>query len=199
MNLAIFDAAMSAFTIESEALIVARDAIAEPAFLRAVEALCTAERIAASGCGHSGIACMHFAHLMCCIDRPARFLPPSEAVHGGSGFIRPNDVLLLASRGGKTAELLSILAIAKKKDAVVIGVTENLASQLAVDSDIVLSMKVTRECDRYNCQGTTSFAVLSALFDALQTAMIEHAGFQNEHFALTHPGGAVGARLNSKA
>ena len=196
MDQAIYDAAKNAFTIESEALIAARDAIVQPAFLRAVEALSQAERIAASGCGHSGIACMHFAHLMCCIDRPARFLSPSEAVHGGSGFLMDGDVLLLASRGGKTAELLPMLAIAKQKGAVVISVTENMQSPLAVDADIVLPMKVTRECDRYDCQGTTSFVVLSAIFDALQTALIEHTGFQNEQFALTHPGGAVGERLN---
>ena len=30
-----------------------------------------------------------------------------------------------------------------------------------------------------------------AIFDALQTAMIEYTGFQNAQFALTHPGGAV--------
>lgn len=189
-------AARAAFEIESEALITARDALNDSAFSRAIVALASAERIAASGCGHSGIACMHFAHLMCCIDRPARFLPPSEAVHGASGFLKEGDVLLLASRGGKTAELLPIQAIAKRRGALVICVTENLGSPLAEGSDIVLAMRVTRECDRYNCQGTTSFVVLSAIFDALQTALVEYTDFQNERFALTHPGGAVGERLN---
>ena len=198
MNSAIFEVARRAFTIESEALIVAQGAMDESVFLRAVEALVAADHIAASGCGHSGIACMHFAHLMCCIDRPARFLSPAEAVHGGTGFLKEGDVLLLASRGGQTAELLPILDIAKRKGAIVISVTENLTSPMAADSDIVLPMKVTRECDRYNCQGTTSFAVLSAIFDALQVAMIEYTGFRNEQFAITHPGGAVGARLNAK-
>ena len=198
MNSAIFEVARRAFAIESEALIVAQGAMDESVFLRAVEALAAADHIAASGCGHSGIACMHFAHLMCCIDRPARFLSPAEAVHGGTGFLKEGDVLLLASRGGQTAELLPILDIAKRKGAIVISVTENLTSPMAADSDIVLPMKVTRECDRYNCQGTTSFAVLSAIFDALQVAMIEYTGFRNEQFAITHPGGAVGARLNAK-
>ena len=77
--------------------------------------LAKAERIGCSGCGHSGIACAHFAHLLCCIERPARFLSPSDAVHGGLGFLQKEDVLVVASRGGKTEELLPIEQIAGKK------------------------------------------------------------------------------------
>ena len=163
---------------------------------RAVEALSKAERIAASGCGHSGIACRHFAHLMCCAERPARFLSPAEAVHGGLGYMQRGDVILLASRGGKTDELIPIADVCKKKGVTIITVTENVESPLAKIADIVLRMKVTRECDKYNCQGTTSFAVTSVIFDALQAAVVEYTGYQNEQFALIHPGGAVGKRLN---
>lgn len=191
-----WQAAQEAFRIEAEALSAMEKVLREEPFLRAVDALAGAERIASSGCGHSGIACRHFAHLMCCIERPARFISPAEAVHGGTGFLKAGDVMLLASRGGKTAELLPILEICKKKGATVIAVTENMSSPLAEGADIVLPMSVTRETDRYNSQGTTSFTVLSVLFDALQAALIEVTGYQNEQFALIHPGGAVGERLN---
>ena len=191
-------AGYSAFDIESEAIAHTKSALDETEFLRAVEALAKAERIAAAGCGHSGIACQHFTHLMCCIERPARFISPAEAVHGGLGYIQEGDVILLVSRGGKTDELMPIADVAKRKGATVIGVTENLSSPLAERSDIILRMSVTRECDKYNCQGTTSFAVTCAIFDALQTALIEYTEFQNEEFALIHPGGAVGKRLNTK-
>lgn len=187
----------NAFKIQSECLAEAFSRIDPSEFLRAVEALAAAPRIAASGCGHSGIACRHFAHLMCCIERPARFISPAEAVHGATGFIQAGDVMLLASRGGKTAELLPILDICRKKGAVIIAVTENLQSPLALGADVVLRMYINRETDRYNTQGTTSFIMLSSLFDALQSALIERTDFQNERFALVHPGGAVGERLNA--
>ena len=122
--------------------------------MQAVSALAQTERIAASVCGHSGIACMHFAHLMCCIERPARFLSPAEATHGGTGFLKAGDVILLASRGGKTRELIPIMEIARKKGAKIIAVTENQASPLAMGSDIVLPLAVTRETDRFNSHGT---------------------------------------------
>lgn len=188
--------AREAFLIESSSIEKALEHIDSVSFGMAVRVLAEAERIAASGCGHSGIACQHFAHLMCCIERPARFISPSEAVHGGTGFIKEKDVIVLASRGGKTAELLPIMEICKKKKAVIIGITENANSPLAKKSDIFIKMHVERECDKYNSQGTTSFVVLSAIFDALQSALIEETGFCNESFALIHPGGAVGERLN---
>lgn len=184
-----------AFDIEQNAIQQAFFAVDETRFVRAVELLAVAPRIAASGCGHSGIACMHFAHLMCCIERPARFLSPAEATHGASGFLQAGDVLLLASRGGKTAELLPILDIAKHKGASVITVTENEASPLSQGADVVLRMAVTRETDRFNSQGTTSFTVQAVLFHALQAALIERTGYCNEQFRLIHPGGAVGERL----
>lgn len=193
-----WQAAQDAFLIEADAVEKALHAIPEAEFMRAVDVLAKAERIGAAGCGHSCIVCQHFAHLMCCIERPARFISPAEAVHGATGFLKKGDVMVFASRGGKTKELLPILDICKKKEVTVISVTENLSSPLAEGADIVIPMKVTKETDRYNSQGTTSTTVLSVIFDALQTALIEVTGYKNEQFALIHPGGAVGERLNQK-
>jgi len=39
---------------------------------------------------------------------------------------------------------------------------------------------------------------LAVIFHILQTALIEETDFQNEQFAVVHPGGAVGERLNNK-
>ena len=190
--------AFDAFRIEAESIAETAKVLDREEMRKAVEALAKAERIAAAGCGHSGIACRHFAHLMCCVERPARFLSPAEAVHGGLGCMKKGDVMVLASRGGKTDELMTIIDVCKTKGVTLIGVTENMQSPLATESDIVLAMKVTMECDKYNCQGTTSFAVTSAIFDALQTALVEYTGYQKMDFALIHPGGAVGKRLNNK-
>jgi len=192
----ILQLAKQTFLTQSDCLKNAFSYIDEAEFIRAVEALASAERIAASGCGHTGIACRHFAHLMCCIERPARFISPSEAVHGATGYLQKGDVMLFASRGGRTSELLPILDICKSKGVTVITVTEHISSPLAMRADIVLQMYITRETDPDNCQGTTSNTVLNVIFDALQAGIIEFTGFGAEKFALIHPGGAVGERLN---
>ena len=191
-------AAQAAFDIEAAEIVRAKEVMDWDVFAKAVEALAKAERIGTAGCGHSGICCMHFAHSLCCVERPARFISPAEAVHGAMGFIQKGDVMVLASRGGKTAELIPIMNIAKTKGATVISITEKMDSPLAQGSDIVVPMKVELETDKYNSQSTSSFVALASVFDALQTALIEETGFVNEQFALTHPGGAVGERLNKK-
>ena len=189
-------AAKAAYEIEYECIKAMLDYLDDEAFAKAVELLKNAPRIGASGCGHSGIICQHFAHLMCCIEQPAKFVSPAEAVHGGMGFLQEGDVMVFASRGGKTKELLPILDICKRKGVKVITITENLESPLATGADVVLKQYVNRETDKYNSQGTTSSTALCMIFHALQTALIEETDYKNEQFALIHPGGAVGALLN---
>ena len=190
--------AKEAYLIEMECIKEELEYFDDEQFSKAVEVLAKAERIGAAGCGHSGIICQHFAHLMCCIERPTRFISPAEAVHGATGYLQKGDVMLFASRGGKTKELLPIVDICKAKGVTIISVTENMDSPLAKEADIVLKQHVNRETDKYNSQGTTSTTALCVIFHALQTALIEETGYKNEQFALIHPGGAVGERLNQK-
>ena len=88
-----------------DAYVIERDCIEEmiayiddEQFVKAVDLLSAAPRIGTCGCGHSGIICQHMAHLMCCIERPARFISPAEAVHGATGFLQAGDVMIFASR-----------------------------------------------------------------------------------------------------
>ncbi|NLB80963.1 MAG: SIS domain-containing protein [Clostridiaceae bacterium] len=190
--------AKNAYKIEAECISKMLLYFDEQAFSKAVELLKEAPRIGTVGCGHSGIICQHFAHLLCCIERPARFISPAEAVHGATGFLQKGDVCVFASRGGKTKELLPILDICKSKGVHIITVTENTDAPLALNSDVVLKQYVNRETDKYNSQGTTSTTALCMIFHSLQAALIEETDFINEQFALIHPGGAVGERLSKK-
>lgn len=190
--------AKAVYTIEKECIEGLEKVFDEESFEKAVELLKNAPRIGTCGCGHSGIICQHLAHLLCCIERPARFISPAEAVHGATGFLQEGDVMVFASRGGKTKELIPIIDICKKKNIKIISVTENMESILAQSSDVVLKQYVNRETDKYNSQGTTSTTALCVIFHTLTTALIEETDYKNESFAIIHPGGAVGERLNNK-
>ena len=193
------NAALSAYDIEAECIKGLKECLDEDAFSRAVELLAGAERIGTAGSGHSGIICQHMAHLLCCIERPARFISPAEAVHGATGFLQKGDVMIFASRGGSTRELFPIADICRAKGVHIITVTENLSSPLAECADVVLKQYVNRETDKHNMQGTTSTTALCMIFHALQAALIEETDYHKEQFALIHPGGAVGERLNKKS
>lgn len=191
--------AREAYDIEAQCITEMKDYFNEESFSQAVELLKNAERIGTCGCGHSGIMGQHFSHLLCCIERPSRFISPAEAVHGATGFLQPGDVMVFLSRGGKTGELLPIVDICKKKNVKIITITENMESPLAQAADVVLKQHVNRETDKWNAQGTTSTTALAVIFHTLQAALIEETGYQAEQFGIIHPGGAVGERLNHKA
>lgn len=191
-----WELAQQALAIEGKAILDIASYMDRDAFAEAADILSHCGRVILSGCGGSGVAVKKFSHSLCCIERPAQFLAPGEAVHGGLGCVTKNDAVVLLSRGGKTDELIPIADVAKKKGAKLITVTEKEDSILAEYSDVVLPMRIEREADRFNVMTTTSFIVAAAIFDALLVAIMEETGYRVEQFALIHPGGAVGKRLN---
>ena len=172
------NAAKQAYDIEAACITEMKDYMDDTQFSKAVELLASAPKIGAAGSGHSGILCQHFCHLMCCIERPARFISPAEAVHGATGYLQPGDVMVFASRGGKTKELLPIVDICKAKQVKIITITANLDSPLAKAADVVLMQHVNRETDKWNAQGTTSSTALCMIFHSLQAALIEETGYK---------------------
>lgn len=105
--------------------------------------------------------------------------------------------MVFASRGGKTGELLPILEHLQRKNVKGHLITENTEPRLQ-RAPTRLKSTSNRETDKYNSQGTTSTTALCAIFHSLQAALIEETGYKNEQFAVIHPGGAVGERLNRK-
>jgi D-arabinose 5-phosphate isomerase GutQ len=170
----------------------------EDSLLEAVEKLANCKSIMTVASGSSGIAAKKFAHSLCCIERHAMFMSPSEAVHGGLGALGSDDVMVMVSRGGKTVELLPIISVCNKKKATLIAVTENEESILARSSDIVLKLNIDKESDPLGLMATSSFVATIALFDSILAALIVKTGFTSEQFGIIHPGGAVGELLNKK-
>lgn len=191
-------AAIESLKIESRAIADVAEYLHISAFEKAVDALCKCNKIITCGSGTSGIAAKKFAHTLCCIERDAFFMIPSEAVHGGLGGLKKDDVMVMISRGGKTHELLPIIDVCNKKGATLIAITENINSPLANKADIVIPLKIERESDKYNVMATASFVATIGLFDALIVAIMEETDYQLEQFSLIHPGGAVGDLLNNK-
>ena len=190
--------ARQSLAIERDEIQRVLDGLDPAAFGRAVDVLARVPRIMTCASGSSGIAAKKFAHSLCCIERGAMFMPPCEAVHGGLGGLKREDALVMVSRGGKTAELLPVIDVCRKKGATLIAVTENLASPLAQAADIVLALRIGRESDKYNFMATSSFVATIAIFDALLAALIEETDYTREMFGLIHPGGAVGDMLKKE-
>lgn len=192
----IYKMAKRSLQIESDAIADILDYLDKDSFYKAVEVLSTCPKIITCASGSSGIAAEKFSHSLNCIERNAHFMSPSLAIHGGLGCVKKGDAVVMVSRGGKTAELLPIIDVCNKKEAILIGITENMNSPLAEKSQVVVPMKIEKESDPLNIMATSSFIVTIAIFDAMLAAIMEITEYKLEQFALIHPGGAVGNRLN---
>lgn len=189
------EAILQSLSIEAGALDSLLKGVDADVLGRAVDLLAEAPLVTTCASGTSGIAATKLAYTLCCIEKPAKFLPPAEAIHGGLGFVQPGSAIVMVSRGGKTAELLPVMEGALQRGARLIAVTEAPASPLAERAELVIPMPVPRESDPLNVMATTSFIVTAAIFDALIAGLIQKTGYTKQQFGLIHPGGAVGARL----
>ncbi|MDR0363078.1 MAG: SIS domain-containing protein [Planctomycetota bacterium] len=168
-------------------------------FISVVEAIADCRgRVATAGVGTSAAAARKIAHSLCCIERPAFFLSPGDAVHGGLGAVRTGDVAILISKGGGTREIVNIIPALRTKKALIIGVTENPKSPLAENSELAVQVEIKSEADEFNMLATTSTMAVVAYFDAVAIALMARTGYTREQFAVIHPGGAVGGRLLAK-
>lgn len=155
-------------------------------------------KVILSGCGTSAMAARKIAHSLSCVEIPALFLSPADAVHGALGVLQREDILILISKGGGTQELVNLIPACKTRGALLIGVSENPESLIARQADIYLQVKVEREPCRFNMLATASTMAVTAVFDAICLALMQMTGYTREQFAVIHPGGAVGQRLLNK-
>lgn len=181
---------------EAESLQKLADHFDEASVLKVTDALQNCRgKVILTGCGTSGMAAKKIAHTLSCIEIPALYMSPADAVHGDLGVLQKEDILVLISKGGKTSELLTLIPACKTKQALMIGVSENPESEIARSADIYLEVKVDREPDRFNMLATASTLAVISMFDAICIALTQLKGYTREQFAVIHPHGAVGERL----
>lgn len=183
-------------SMEADAIGKLTEVLDEKAVLETAKALQNCKgKVILSGCGTSAMAAKKIAHSLCCIEIPALFLSPEDAVHGGLGVLQEDDILILISKGGNTQELVNLIPACRTKKAKLIGVSENPDSKIAQAADIYMKVKAEREPCRFNMLATSSTLAVISTFDAICIALMQMTGYTREQFAVIHPGGAVGERL----
>jgi arabinose-5-phosphate isomerase len=152
-----------------------------------------------AGAGTSHAIAQRLAHLMSCCGTPALCINAGDFVHGASGALRPEDVLYLISKGGRTAEINTLAEIARARGCTVVAQCEALDSPLAQLSDVVYQIVAPEAMDPYGMIATGSSLVNGAAGDVLCVLLLERRGYTKAQFGETHPGGAVGHKLAEEA
>lgn len=196
MKQATFDAMRQSFQIEQDGIRMLRESMNYEAFGKAIDLLMASSLIVTSACGSSGFAAQKFAHSLCCVESPAKFVSPAEAIHGGMGALKKGNALVLVSKGGKSDELRPLIQIAKAKECPIIFVTAHPETEMAKAADVILLLPENPESDRYGVMATSSYLATASIFDALMVGLMEEKDYPLSDFALIHPGGAVGKKIN---
>ena len=165
-------------------------------FTRAVGLLLASKgRVIVSGMGKSGHIGRKIAATLSSTGTPAYFIHPAEASHGDMGAVTPDDVLLLLSWGGETAELSALLTYAKRYRITVIGIGAHSESTLMKAADVKLLVPQAPEACPMGMAPTTSTTMMMSLGDALAVALMERKGFSPDQYRDFHPGGSLGRAL----
>jgi len=155
-------------------------------------------RVIVTGIGKSGLIGQKIASTMSSTGTIAAFLHPTESFHGDLGILLPDDVVLMISNSGETAEIVNLIPRVKDLGCVVVAMTGRRQSTLSRAADYMLDIGFEKEADPFNLVPTTSAVNTLAMGDALTVALMIRRGFNLEQYALNHPGGAIGKKLTLK-
>jgi arabinose-5-phosphate isomerase len=165
-------------------------------FNQACQLICQCPgRVVVIGMGKSGHIGGKIAATLASTGTPAFFVHPGEASHGDLGMITTDDIVLLISNSGETAEVISIIPVIKRIGAKIISLSGNTASTLAKLSNVHVCIKVEKEACPLGLAPTASTTATLAMGDAIAVSLLEAKGFSEDDFALSHPGGSLGKRL----
>lgn len=181
--------------IEAEAVSKLQDRLDE-SFDRAVELIFRCQgRVVVTGMGKSGLISQKIASTLSSTGTPSQFLHPGEAIHGDLGMVTRKDIILVISNSGETHEIVQLMPAFSRLGTPVIALVGRKQSSIAAQATVVIDTGVEREACTLDLAPTASTTATLAMGDALAVALLERRGFQQEDFALLHPGGSMGKRL----
>ena len=156
---------------------------------------CCAGHIIVMGIGKSGHIGKKIAATLASTGSPAFFIHPTEALHGDLGMMTKQDVLLMISHSGETADMLALLPAIQSWYLPLITMTSQPASTLAQAATININIGVAQEACPLGLAPTTSSTASLVMGDALAMVLLHRRGLSQHDFARLHPGGMLGKRL----
>lgn len=191
----IISSALSTVQLEADAIIKLKEFI-DDSFVKAVEHIAAAKgRLVVSGVGKTAIVAQKIVATFNSTGTPALFMHAADAIHGDLGMVQKEDVIIIISKSGESSEIKLLVSLIKNFGNTLIAITGNVASFLAVQSNIVLNTTVDQEACPNNLAPTTSTTAQMVMGDALAISLMQLKGFGTADFAKFHPGGMLGKKL----
>jgi arabinose-5-phosphate isomerase len=156
-------------------------------------------KIVASGLGKNVPICEKFVGMMNSLGLESAFLHTNTAMHGDIGLIKDNDIVLILSKSGSTAESVLFAEYIKEHKVKQWLLSFNDGGSLAkiVPNKLLLPLK--HEGDAWDIVPNNSSSCYLILLQGLALYLAERVGVKLEDFKKNHPGGAIGKRLGGQS
>ena len=155
-------------------------------------------RIVLTGVGKSAIIAQKISATLNSTGTAALFMHAADAVHGDLGMIRPDDIVIIISKSGESAEIKALLPFILNFGNTIIAICGHTSSYLATHATLFVNTSVDKEACPNNLAPTTSTTAQLVMGDALAMSLLKLKGFTAQDFAKFHPGGALGKQLYLK-
>lgn len=152
-------------------------------------------RFIVSGVGKTAIIAQKIVATCNSTGTPSIFLHAAESIHGDSGMITPNDIVLIISKSGESPEIKNLVQLVNHFGNPLIGMVGNIDSYLARQSKWILNTTVAKEACVNNLAPTSSTTAQMVMGDLIAVCLMELNNFKAIDFAKFHPGGNLGKRL----
>jgi arabinose-5-phosphate isomerase len=151
-------------------------------------------RILVTGVGKSVFIGKKFCATLTSLGIPAHFLHPTDALHGDSGAVKEEDVLVAFSFSGESKEVVDIVKYLSNNFGLEIISITTPGSTLSKASRVTLPVIIKDEGSPLNLAPMASTTVSLVVADMLAAALVDANRFSKEHFTRFHPGGALGLK-----
>jgi len=187
--------AKNALMIETKA-VAGLEKFINDQFVAAVQAVIASKgRFIVSGIGKSAIIAQKIVATCNSTGTPSMYLHAADAIHGDSGMIEPDDVVMIISKSGESPEIKLLVDLVAHFGNPLIAMVGNVDSYLGKATPLVVNTTVDQEACIHNLAPTSSTTAQMVMGDLMAISFMELKGFNSKDFAKFHPGGNLGKRL----
>jgi arabinose-5-phosphate isomerase len=195
MSSDIISIAKNALLIETKA-VTGLEKFIDEQFVAAVQAVIASKgRLIVSGIGKSAIIAQKIVATCNSTGTPSIYLHAADAIHGDSGMIGPEDVVMIISKSGESPEIKLLVDLVAHFGNPLIAMVGNLESYLGKSTPLIINTAVDQEACIHNLAPTSSTTAQMVMGDLMAVVCMELKGFKTNDFAKFHPGGNLGKRL----
>ncbi len=187
--------AIAALQVEANA-VAGLEKYIDDQFIASVEAVLQSKgRFIVSGIGKSAIIAQKIVATCNSTGTPSIYLHAADAIHGDSGMINKEDVVMVISKSGESPEIKQLVDLVLHFGNPLIAMVGQLDSYLGKATNLIVNTTVAQEACINNLAPTSSTTAQMVMGDLMAIAFMELRGFKAHDFARFHPGGNLGKRL----